>query len=183
MSMLCIPKICIQESGNSRISYQAVSAFDQSMPFILEAHVFYWDVALAQSRHDLLGLANGHAGVVRAMNDEKGRCDAINVVDGRDAFQKLAVVFQAAVFRLAQLASPGAGMLQEGDEVGDAYDIYGGCPQVRIGGDGRQDHEAAVAAAHHCDTSWISYAAVLQPQRGVLQIGHRVHTQTHIIEA
>src|SRR5205085_3976658 len=83
----------------------------------------------------------------------------------------------------AQLAPPGSGIFQEGDEIGNADDIDGCCPQVRIGGDGGKHHEAAVAAAHDYDTPRVCDAALLQPERGVLQVRDRVHAQAHIVQA
>src|SRR5260370_27673144 len=132
-----VTHIFIQESGNGGISHQPVRPFHQSMPLVPEAHVFYRDVALTQGCYNLLSLANGYARVVRAVNDEKRRGDVVDVVDGRNALQKLVVVFQAAVFGLTELAAPWAGILQKRDEVGDADDIDGGCPQGRVGRDGR----------------------------------------------
>src|SRR5579875_2217068 len=172
-----------QKTGDSWISYQAISAFDQAVALVLEAQVFDGNLALAQSGDNLLSLSYRHARIVGSVDDEEWRGNPVHVADRRDLLQKFAVVLQAAIFALAQFAPPGMGVLQEGHEIGDTHDVDGGRPQTGIGSDSREHHEAAIAAAHHDDTLRISDAARAQPERCVLQIVHGIHTFAHVIQA
>src|SRR5215472_11257410 len=125
------------------------------MTFVLEAQVFYGYAAGAEGGYDLLGFTNGHTRIVCAMYDEERRCNTIYMVDGRNLLQEFAVAFQAAILGFAQLAPPGAGIFKERHEVGNANNINGCCPEIRVGGDGREYHETAVASTHYRDAFWI----------------------------
>src|SRR5579859_2900894 len=92
-------------------------------------------------------------------------------------------MLQAAVLGLAQFAPPRACILQEGHEVGNADNIHTCRPEIRIGGQGRQHHKAAITASHHGNTLRISNAAFAQVEYGMLQIGHGIHTQADIVQA
>ncbi len=106
-------EMCIQKTHDRWIRHQAIDAFDQPVALIFEAQIFDGHLALAQGGHDLLGLANRHAGIVRTVYHEKRRDNLVHMPDGRALFQKLAIILQAAILRFAQLASPGMGILQE----------------------------------------------------------------------
>src|SRR5678816_3165319 len=97
----------------------------------------------SKRRYDLFRLPDRHAWIVGAMNDEERGGDRVGMVNWRDCFEEVTIVFEAAIFRLTQFTSPGACIFQEGDEVGDTNDVNCGRPEIWIGGQRREDHEAA----------------------------------------
>src|SRR2546422_6622446 len=117
------------------------------------------------------------------MHNEEGCAHTVHLVNWRNLFQKFAVTFKTAVLEFAQLAPPGAGVLKERDEIGDANDIYGCRPQIGVGGYGREHHKATITPSHYYNTLWIGDATFTQPVNGVLQVGHRIHPQAHIVQA
>jgi hypothetical protein len=105
----------VEEPPDRRVRLQAVGAFDQPVALVGVAQILHRHPAPPQHRHDLLRLAHRHARIVAAVDHEERRRDALHVVDRRDLLQERAVVLQAAILWLAQLAPPGAGVLEEGD--------------------------------------------------------------------
>lgn len=63
-------------------------------------------------------------------------------------------------------------MLQEGYAVGNTYNIYSCSPQIRIGGEGREDQKTTMATAH---------ATLTARKCGILQIDYYIHTFAHIV--
>src|SRR5258706_3506335 len=171
-SLLVSAKICIKEASDGRIGDQAISTLDETMTLILETHVLYGNIPRTQRRYDLLGLSDGNTRIVGTMHDEEGRDNAIHVANGRDLLQECTVVFQAAILGFTQFAPPGAGIFEEGHEIGDTYDIHGYRPEVRIGCDGREHHKSAIAATHDRYLLRISNATLAQPEYGLLQVCH-----------
>src|SRR5215210_506756 len=74
---------------------------------------------LRESVVDLPRLAERHARVVRAVDDEERRADAVGMRERRDLVQELAVALERAVLTLAERAAPLGGVLEEGDEARD----------------------------------------------------------------
>src|SRR6202011_1451819 len=89
----------------------------------------------AQSADHLLGFADRHPRVIRSVYHQQRRRNAVDALDGRDVFEKRAVILEAAVLRLAQVPPPRPGVLQEGHAVRDADEITATRPQLRKRGE------------------------------------------------
>src|SRR5579859_8029139 len=167
--------MAIEEAGDGGVGGEVGGTFGELVALVLETQVFDGYATSAQGGDDLLRLADRHARIVGAVDDEHRRGDAVHLVDGRDVFEEVAVVLQAAVLGLTQPATPGSGVFQERHEIGDADDVHAGGPYLGIGGDSGQHHEAAVAAAPDGDAPRVGDAALGQPRRRVLEVMHRIH--------
>jgi hypothetical protein len=74
----------------------------------------------------LFGLAQGHPGVVLALNHEERHPDPVDLVERRNLFQMgphpgVALV---PVFHPPQIPTVFLGVGEEGDEVGNTHDVY-----------------------------------------------------------
>src|SRR5258706_2897127 len=175
--------ILIKEVSDGRVGDETIGAFDQAVTFIRKTQVLNGYLALAQGRDDLFGLDNRYGRVVGTMHDKEGCRDAVDGANRRDLLKKLAILLQAAVLSLAQFTAPGSSIFQKGNKVSDPNDVNARCPQIRIGRESREHHKAAIAAPHNGNTTRISDAAITQVENRVLEIGDRIHAQTHIIQA
>src|SRR5215218_6603316 len=122
------------------------------MALVLVQEIRDLAAVLFHSIDDLLGLADGHAGVVLAVDDHEWGCNFPGLVDGAYVLEELTVLLQRAVLGLSQGATIGARVLQEGNEVGDPHDIHPRAPEFRVFGESGEHHEPAVGASHYRDT-------------------------------
>src|SRR5215218_1236508 len=149
------------------------------MALVLVQEIRDLAAVLFHSIDDLLGLADGHAGVVLAVDDHEWGCNFPGLVDGAYVLEELTVLLQRAVLGLSQGATIGARVLQEGNEVGDPHDIHPRAPEFRVFGESGEHHEPAVGASHYRDTL---VAALPQPVRRVCQVLDGVHPQSYVVE-
>src|SRR3954451_20111172 len=75
-----------------------------------------------------------------------------------------------------------AGVLEEGDEVADADDINARGPQIRVGGERGEDHEAPVAAAVYHQLVGVYLGLTGEPVSGVGEVRYGVHPLTHVVQ-
>ena len=67
----------LEEAHHFRPRIRSVLGFCETVAFVLIAQVLDLATASAKRRDDLLGLLDGHARIVRAMNDHERRLDAV----------------------------------------------------------------------------------------------------------
>jgi hypothetical protein len=174
--------VLVEEVDHPRVGLDAVLQLRDAVALVLEDELLDRDV-LAGLLGDLLGLPDGDARVVRAVEDEQRRGDGLDVVDGADGLEELAVLRQRAVLGLTEFAAPGAGVLQERDEVGDADYVDAGGPEVGILRERGEDHEAAVGAAERGDAAGVDGGVVVEPLDAGAEVPHRVHPVADVVGA
>src|SRR5215216_6888397 len=172
-------QVLVEEGCYLRVGVETVLQFGQTVALVLVEQVIDRTTVLFHALDDLLGLPNGHAWVVLAVDDhERGRY-LLCLVDGAYGLEERAILLQRGVLGLAQGATVAACVLQEGDEVGDPHDVHSCAPELRVFGEGCEHHEPAVGATHYRDTP---VAALPQPVRRVCQVLDGVHPQPHVVE-
>src|SRR5512140_711800 len=117
-------QVLVEEEADPRVGGDPVREPDQPVPLVLEPQVLDDATSPPDPLDDLLGLADWHPRVVRAVDHHQRRADPIDLVDRRDLREEVAVSLEAAVLGLAELPAPRPGVLEEGDEVGDADDVH-----------------------------------------------------------
>ena len=95
------------------------------MPLVLAEDVPDGAAPLADRGDDLLGLGDGDARVVLALDDQERHGDLRGVGQRGDPVEVLAHLRVAlvAVLGAAEVAAVALGVLQEGDEVRDPHDV------------------------------------------------------------
>src|SRR5687768_16733887 len=115
----CSPRssqVLVEEGGYLRVGIEAVLQFGEAVALVLVEEILDLAAVLSHSVDDLLGLPDGHAGIVLPVDDyERGRY-VLCLVDGAYGFEDRTVLLQRAVFGLAQAPPVGARVLQKGDE-------------------------------------------------------------------
>ena len=96
---------------------------------------------------DLLGLAQRHPGVVRPVDEEERRPDPVDVRDRRRLDEEVEIALQRAVLALAKRPPVLRRVAEEGDEARDRHHGDAAGPALRLEGEAREHHVAAVRAA------------------------------------
>jgi hypothetical protein len=83
--------VLVEELDHLRVGLDSVLAFREAVALVLVDEQFGRDV-FARGLDHLLGLAERDPRVVRAVDDEQRRTDAVGAVDRTDGFEELAVI-------------------------------------------------------------------------------------------
>src|SRR5918993_2310499 len=179
ISFALIGEVLVEEGGYLRIGVEAVRELGEAVPLVLVEEVFHCAAVLPYPLDDLLGLPYGNAGVVLAVDHHERRPYVPGLVKGAYGLEELTIRLERPVLGLAQPATVAAGVLEEGDEVGNAYDVHPGAPELGVLGEGGEHHEPAVGATHDRD-ALVSPPA--QPVGCVRQVSYGVHPELDVVE-
>src|SRR5574341_2165508 len=91
------PQVCFQEVGQRPVDLAPVHPVDNLDALTIHRQEFKADRPAPESVGDLLRLAQGNVGIIRAVRDDQRDRDVVGLVDRRHAFQKGPVARQAAV--------------------------------------------------------------------------------------
>jgi len=115
--------VLVEEVSDFRIGLDAICELREAVAFVVEDQFPDGHAVVTDLLDDLFGFVDWNARVVFAVKNEQRRFDLLDVVDRRDFLEKVAILGERAVLGLAEFAPPVAGVLEEGDEVGDADDV------------------------------------------------------------
>src|SRR5918994_3591389 len=141
----------VQEGDYLRVGVETVPQLGEAVALVLVEQVLDRAAVSLHAVNDLLRLSDGHPRVVLTVHDHERSRDAPRLVNRADGLKELAIPLQGAVLGLAQRATVAASVFEEGDEVGNTYDIHPGSPEIGVLREGREHHEPAVGAAHDDD--------------------------------
>src|SRR3712207_1578245 len=105
--------------------------------------------------------------------------DLLGLVDRADGLEEAAIHLQRAILGLAQRPTIAAGVLEEGDEVGDPDYVHPGTPEIRVLRESREHHEPTIGATHDRHPLVTPLA---QPVGCVREVLDRVHPQLYVVE-
>src|SRR5262245_45047961 len=93
-----LSKVLVEPLHNRHICRDGVGGLAIAVAFVGKKHVLDRHAAFLEIIHDLIRFDDRHVGVVGAMNYQRRRFDAIDLMYGRQSAQEIGLGFWVAVF-------------------------------------------------------------------------------------